>query len=92
MPKVTFVTDKIVVEVAKGTRIQEIVKLSGATLPFGCRMGSCGTCRVLIEDGMKNLNPHTQQEEDLFETLTSVGDNERLGCQLVVHGDVKIRS
>ena len=79
-------------EVTKGTRIQDIVEQVGASLPFGCRMGSCGTCRVLIEHGMQNLNPKTQEEEDLFETLTSVGDNERLGCQLIVNGDVKIHS
>ena len=42
MPKVTFVTDKITVEVPVGAAIPDIVDQCGATLPFGCRMGSCG--------------------------------------------------
>ena len=92
MPVVTFVRDHITVEVKKGTQVPHIVDDCGASLPFGCRMGSCGTCRCIIEEGIENLNPRTQAEEDLFETLTSVGEKERLGCQLIVYGDVKIRS
>lgn len=92
MPKVTFVTDNIIVEVKKGSKIPDIVDQCGASLPFGCRMGSCGTCRVIIEEGIKNLNPRTEEEEDLFENFTSVRDDERLGCRLIVNGDVRIRS
>lgn len=92
MPKVTFVTDNITVDVKKGSKIPDIVDQCGASLPFGCRMGSCGTCRVIIEQGIENLNQRTQEEEDLFENFTSVRDDERLGCQLIVKGDVWIRS
>jgi len=92
MPKVTFVTDKITVEVPVGAAIPDIVDQCGATLPFGCRMGSCGTCRCIIEEGLENLNSLTQEENALFENLTSVGATERLGCQLKIMGDVKIRS
>ena len=92
MPKVTFVTDKLTVEVPVGSKIPDVVDQCGATLPFGCRMGSCGTCRCIVEEGMENLNGKTDEEEELFENFTSVGAKERLGCQLVVKGDVKIRS
>jgi len=92
MPKVHFVTDHLTVEVPKGAKIPDVVDEHGATLPFGCRMGSCGTCRCIIVEGMENLNPRTEEEKELFETLTSVGAAERLGCQLIVYGDVKIRS
>lgn len=92
MPKVTFVTDNLTIEVPDGAGIPDIVDENEVTLPFGCRMGSCGTCRCIIEEGMKNLNPKTEQEEGLFEQLTAVGTKERLGCQLKVYGDVKIRS
>lgn len=92
MPKVTFVTDRITVEVPKGARMPDIVDACGATLPFGCRMGSCGTCRCIIVEGMKNLNTMTEEERDLFENFTSVGVAERLACQLKVFGDVKIKS
>lgn len=92
MPKVTFVTDDLTVEVPEGSKMPDIVDECEATLPFGCRMGSCGTCRCLVEEGMDNLNPRTEEEEDLFEQLTHVEARERLGCQLIVKGDVKIKS
>lgn len=92
MPRVTFLPENITIEVPRGTTIQEAVEKSGAGLPFGCRMGSCGTCRCLVKQGMENLNPKTEAECDLFETLTSVGKTERLGCQLVVYGDVVVHS
>lgn len=92
MPKVTFTHDKITVEVEPGTTVQDAVEKSGATLPFGCRMGSCGTCRCLVLKGMENLNDLTDEERELFETLTHIHPNERLGCQLVVNGDVEIQA
>lgn len=92
MPKVTFLHDKITIEVKSGTTIQDAVERAKASLPFGCRLGSCGTCRCVVVVGAQNVNPLTQAEHELFETLTSVGRNERLGCQLVVLGDVAIQS
>lgn len=92
MPIITFLTDNITVESPSGTKLQDIVATSGATLPFSCRMGSCGTCRCVVVDGFENVNPLTEAEQDLFDCLTSVGKHERLGCQLVVTGDVKIRA
>ncbi len=92
MPKVTFITDNLTVDVESGAAIPDIVEKCGATLPFGCRMGSCGTCRCIIVEGAENLNKQTEAEVDLFCNLTSVGLDERLGCQLIVKGDVTIRS
>ena len=92
MAKVTFLHDKKSIEVPIGTRLMHAVEMAKATLPFGCRQGSCGTCRCLVIEGMENTNPPTAAEQDLFETLTSVHPNERLGCQLVVNGDVRIQS
>lgn len=92
MPQLTFLTDNLTIEVRSGENLQEIVDRVGASLPFGCRLGSCGTCRCIIEEGIENLNPKTEAEEELFENFTSVGKNERLGCQLKILGDVKIRS
>lgn len=92
MPKVTFVTDSIEIDVEAGTTVQDAVEKAGASLPFGCRMGSCGTCRCIVVEGAQNVNELTEAENDLFDTLTSVGENERLGCQLVIQGDVSIKA
>lgn len=92
MPKVNFTHDNRVVDVEDGASLIDIVENHQINFMFGCRMGSCGTCRCLIEEGMENLNPKTAAENDLFDTFTSVGLAERLGCQLVIKGDVKIRN
>lgn len=92
MPRVTFVHDKISIEVPVGTRVMAAVEQSKATLPFGCRLGSCGTCRCIVVEGAEHVNALTQAEEDLFENLTHVATNERLACQLVINGDVSIQS
>lgn len=92
MPKVMFIHDNIEIEVPEGTSLQEAVEMAGATLPFGCRLGSCGTCRCLVVEGMENVNALTEEEQELFESLTHVHTNERLGCQITIQGDVKIQS
>lgn len=90
MAKVTFHTDHKTIEVVSGTSLQEAVDQAQASLPFGCRLGSCGTCRCFIVKGEQNLNAKTQSEQDLFATLTAVAVNERLACQCLIYGDVEI--
>lgn len=92
MPKVTFVSIDKTVEVETGSLLKDIVDQMEIDFPFGCRLGSCGTCRCVITDGHENVNDLTEAEQDLFESLTSVGRHERLGCQLTIQGDVKIRA
>lgn len=73
------------VEVADGSRIQEVCEESG--VPFACTEGVCGTCVIEVEEGMENLNEYTEAEtEFLGET-----DNERLACQCQLkQGTLKI--
>ena len=92
MPKVYFVSEDIEVEVNEGASLQDAADKAGSNFPFGCRMGSCGTCRCIVTEGSESLNTLTDQENELFESLTSVGAHERLGCQLVINGDVKVRA
>ena len=91
--KVKFLKNNAQVEVPTGMKLTDIVEeFASDGLDFGCKMGSCGTCRCLIAEGMENVNPLTEAEADLFETLTVVHSNERLGCQVVVNGDVTIQA
>lgn len=92
MPRVTFLRDNLTVEVPMGASLKDVVDQCGASLPFGCRIGTCGTCRCVIIEGMENLNAMTPEEKEMFESFTSVGKNERLGCQLtILKGHVKIQ-
>lgn len=88
-PRVSFVLDDLDVEVPQGTRLIEVVDAAGADVTFGCRNGTCGTCRVRILEGMENLSLPTPEERDFLKALDALS-NERLGCQFYIHGDVAI--
>lgn len=92
MPKVVFTNENIEIEVEAGTSLQDAAEKAGSTFPFGCRRGSCGTCRCFVTKGLENVNAKTDSEDFLFQTLTAVEDHERLGCQLIIQGDVEIEA
>ena len=92
MPKVRFSSENIEIDVKNGTSLSQAVLLADSSFPFGCKRGSCGTCRCFIISGMENLNPKTEHENFLFATLTAVEPHERLGCQLIIDGDVTIEA
>jgi len=54
---------------------------------FSCKSGVCGMCATTVISGEENLNPLTEQEEDL-----GMGDGMRLMCmcKLKKQGDVEI--
>lgn len=86
---VHFVLEDMDVEVPPGVSFLDVVEVSGADVTFGCRNGTCGTCRVRIESGMENLSPMNREEKDFLATLDASND-ERLGCQLCINGDVRV--
>ena len=65
------------VELENGTKIVDSIEELG--VPIGCSNGVCGTCEVEVLEGMENLNPVTEEEEDL-----GMEGNKRLGCQCVI--------
>lgn len=87
--KVFFVLEDLEVEVPHGTSLAEVVDASGADITFGCKSGTCGTCRVRVVDGLENLSPTTPEERDFLSSLEAEA-NERLGCQFCIQGDVSI--
>ena len=51
--------------------------------------GVCGKCRLLISLGEKNLS--TPQEAELFlKEKYQLKKNERISCQVFVHGDIEV--
>lgn len=89
MVQVHFVTEDLLVEAPAGTPLIDIAEASGADLTFGCRSGSCGTCRVRLGEGASACSERTSEERDYLEGLDAPAD-ERLACQVVVHGDVAV--
>lgn len=73
-------------EIADGAPITEACEEAG--IPFACTEGVCGTCIIEVTEGMDNLSPRTQEENDF---LGECG-NERMACQCKLQrGTVKVR-
>jgi ferredoxin len=120
MPLVKFVKEKKEIEVPVGANLRNEALKAGINLNqglngmgaamnriFNCKgMGMCGTCRVLITDGIENTNKLTMAEWVKFKTviptpvpdpipaLAYVGHEEemRLACCTVVQGDITVES
>ena len=57
---------------------------------FACGgKGRCTTCKVIVTDGIENLEPKTQPELK-YENLGLLSGNERLACQVKIKGNVTI--
>lgn len=106
MPKVTFVNTKQEIEVPAGANLRDEARKADVQLykgPFkvlNCRgNGLCGTCLVLVKQGMENLSPRTVREKISFnldpKTMMAIigsEDEARLACQVTVNGDCSVEA
>lgn len=86
--RVHFLLEDLIVEAPSGTSLQSIADASGADITFGCRSGSCGTCRVRIAE-QDHCSPPKPEERDFLADLGGPPE-ERLACQVSVHGDIRV--
>jgi len=91
MPKITFLANGQVADIPAGSTLLDYCQENAAPQDFGCTVGSCGTCRLEIVEGAGNVDPITDEERETLEMVTDHPDG-RLGCQLVIHGDISIRA
>lgn len=85
MAKLVFVDTNDEVDLNDGDPIATACEEAG--VPFACTEGVCGTCVIVVKEGMENLSEFTQEEQDFLGEL----DCERLACQCKVRrGKVKI--
>lgn len=87
--RIHFLLEDLLVEAPAGTPLQQIADVAGADITFGCRTGTCGTCRVRIAEGLAHCNEPGPEERDFLKGLNAPPD-QRLACQVVVSGDVAI--
>jgi ferredoxin len=120
MPLVKFTKEKKEIEVPVGANLRNEAIKAGINLNQGlngigaginrfmnCKgMGMCGTCRVLITEGIENTNKLTMAEWLKFKTviptpvpdpipaMAYIGHEEemRLACCTVVQGDITVES
>ena len=90
MPKITLVANNKSYEVPVGTSFLDFCQVNRVPHDFGCTVGSCGTCRLVLEEGADHVDPPTEEELETLEMCTDV-PGARLGCQLTVKGDIRVR-
>ncbi len=89
MPKVNFHYNGQVktVEAESGKTILQIALDSGIPMEHACGgNGFCTTCMCKVKEGMENLSPRNDREENMGVT----DDPDRLSCQTEIRGDVTI--
>ena len=89
MARIHFLLEDLLVEAPDGTSLQAIADATGADITFGCRTGSCGTCRVRITRGLEACSEPTPEERDFLAGLAAP-EGERLACQVKVRGDIDV--
>ncbi len=86
MAKLIFEDNQEEIELEDGSPIQDSCEKAG--IPFACTEGICGTCVIEVTEGMENLSPYKQEEEDFLGEM----QKERLACQCNIQkGTVKIK-
>lgn len=79
------------VEFNEGDSILESCVHAGLPLNHSCDgNGTCGTCRVIIEVGLENLNPRNEIELEMAMDR-GFAPNERLACQSLACSGLQIQ-
>jgi 2Fe-2S ferredoxin len=71
-----------IVEIAApvGAALVDLCDAHDAPIPFGCRVASCGTCRIDVLAGAEQLSPPAEDELDLLDVFNAA-PAVRLACQ-----------
>jgi ferredoxin len=84
MVTVMLKDDNLRIRVPVGMTMREAALRSGASMPFGCRVGECSTCLARVEAGMPFLNEKSDKEMRVFSMLGGDVAHLRLMCQSTV--------
>jgi ferredoxin len=86
MPRVTL-EPHAPFDVSAGTALLDASEDAGVPLDSDCGgVAACNACRVQVIAGSENLSPRLEEEEPFLDA-----DDQRLGCQARVLGDVHVR-
>lgn len=74
-----------------GTTLLSCLLRAKVPIDHSCEgMGSCGTCRVIVVSEYEGLEDRTDLELEMA-TERGFEDNERLACQSLLQGSVRIK-
>ncbi|MEM8710706.1 MAG: 2Fe-2S iron-sulfur cluster-binding protein [Planctomycetota bacterium] len=91
MPKITFAATGETHEVPDGTRFIDFCQENDLPHDFGCTVGSCGTCALVVTEGGDALPPIDDEEAETVEMATG-DEGARLGCMMIVNCDMTIKA
>ncbi len=81
-PAIVFQPLDISCEIGKAESVLEVALNNKIELSHSCGgMGSCTTCRVVVESSVTDLPPRNELEQDIAD-MRNFTPQERLACQL----------
>jgi ferredoxin len=87
MPRVRFHNDELEHQARAGSSLAQAAFEAGASLPFGCRAGTCGTCVCRVVSGESYAEDRGYVEEDTLRVLGAFGPARRLACQVILRDE-----
>lgn len=79
------------IEIRRDETILETCLRNKLDLPHSCGgFATCGTCRVIVEEGLENCLPRNEYEQEMADDR-GFSNQERLACQTSCQGFVRIR-
>ena len=91
MPRLNFVEDKIVESEINNQTILDVSLNNSIPHIHACGGNArCSTCRVIILEGLENLEPRNDAEKKLS-LIKGFEENIRIACQTKFKGDIKLR-
>lgn len=88
MPRVTFRADDKARDAADDEWLYDVAVEAGASIPFSCKAGACGTCATEVLEGADTLGRVTQRELRTLGAANLDPARYRLPCLHSVSGDV----
>jgi 2Fe-2S ferredoxin len=90
-PAILFLPKNEAVPIGQATSVLDVALSNEIDLSHSCGgMGSCTTCRVLVESDVALLSPRTELEAEIASSR-NFSENERLACQLEPHDGLTVR-
>lgn len=90
MHRITFKKDGLIYEAEDGEWLYDVCQEAGASVPFACKAGACGTCATEILEGKEVLGVPRAREIRTLEANGFDPVRYRLICLADAHGDLTL--
>jgi 2Fe-2S ferredoxin len=89
--KVTFLPEGKIAEAKPGDSVLDAALRAHINLDHACGgVVACSTCHVHVIEGFEDLEPASDQEEDMLDNAPCLTTRSRLSCQVEVKRDLVV--